>query len=131
MKNSTLLLAAIGVSVAFGTALGVLITPTKGAELTWAQAAELLPPKEFDPMFRDDRMLGTYYSVTPKPHAEIQRICTGPTVKTGYAANIPVDAWACTDILTSHIFIDQDLRGDVKSLIMRHELAHILGWRHE
>lgn len=94
--------------------------------LTLTIALTMLPPPEYDPKFVGE----PDYVEIGLNHADLKEICAD-SVPDPARMDIDYVVWACTDTWSSIIYIDESLTGEVLDIIRRHEIAHLLGWRHE
>jgi hypothetical protein len=86
--------------------------------ITIAMVANLAPPPRYDYEPR------TPYHVTYLPQAKLQKVCASEV------SSRRDTVLGCSLSELGLIYVAQGLAPDVRSLIVRHEKAHINGWPH-
>jgi hypothetical protein len=85
-------------------------------ELTLAAAMLLAPPPEYDHPPVDDHYLWIM------DQSDIDALCGVEPGKLTFG---------CANTLTNEVFITDQIGGEVFDVVLRHEHAHLNGWRHE
>lgn len=84
------------------------------------------PPPEYDPLVQG---VLRPYIVQHVTGEELARYCAG-----AFDPRVEI-IWGCTDatpaLLAARVYIREDLTGDLYQAVLRHEVAHVNGWRHE
>lgn len=70
------------------------------------------------------------YAVQYAPPQVIAVQCRGLDLMVAQLGNPDVRALGCTDLGSMTIWIDDTLPAPLRAKVLRHELAHVNGWRH-
>lgn len=84
----------------------------------------LMPPAQYD------HRPTVPYSVHYATPAVIAKECRGLDLMVAQLTNPKARALGCTDLGTMEIWIDNSLSPSLRAKVMRHERAHVNGWRH-
>jgi hypothetical protein len=91
----------------------------EGAWIGLALVLDLVPPPEYD-------------YIPPRPHVihevregTIRRHCGLPI------ADESIIVFGCADWVTGDVWILEGMTPEVRAIVIRHEFAHLNGWRHE
>jgi len=87
-------------------------------------AGLLMPPEHFD--HEPTRPYAVHYA----SQEAIARECRGLDLMVAQLGNPDARALGCTDLGTMTIWIDHSLSPEVRAKVLRHEKAHVNGWRH-
>lgn len=82
----------------------------------------LVPPPEFDPRVRGVPKATVYYI----PHARMYAVCSD----NGRNPNIGPKVLACAKPKLRRIYLPKGMTIPLRNAVLRHERAHIWGWRH-
>lgn len=84
----------------------------------------LMPPAQYDP--EPTRPYTVHYAAP----AVIEEQCRGLDLMAARLTNPNARALGCTDLKTMDVWVDDSLPPDLTEKVLRHEKAHVNGWRH-
>lgn len=87
-------------------------------------AGLLMPPARYD--HEPTRPYAVHYAAP----GQIAKRCRGLDLMVAQLRNPKARALGCTDLETFEIWIDSSLAPDEQAKVLRHERAHVNGWRH-
>jgi hypothetical protein len=87
-------------------------------------AGLLMPPAQYD--YEPTRPYVIHYAAPER----IAEQCRGLDLMVAKLRNPKARALGCTDLATLEVWIDSSLTFDEQAKVLRHERAHVNGWRH-